>query len=201
MKFSYRLVDGWHGAGEGLRWAAGLKPHELLLLFSDGSMTLDLELLSGSRVEVELISKGFTRLSVDAAEYIGEAAGEKAMEREVWLTVNGGRLIYARTLIPLDCLGKGLLEALEEKKSEPLGRVLASKKIFFTKTRLEAGVIESAAAANGFEAPEDARLMSRRYILEDSRDGRWVIKAALMEVFSPAIIPAPAKGAPAVGKG
>jgi chorismate-pyruvate lyase len=192
MKFSYKLVDGWHGAQDGSGWAAGLKPHELLLLFSDGSMTLDLELLFGARVEVEMISKGFTPLSVEAAGYIGEPAGKKAMEREVWLTVNGRRLIYAHTLIPLDRLGDGLLEALEEKSNEPLGRVLASKKIFFTKTRLEAGLIESAAAANGFEAPEGSRLMSRRYILEDSQDGRWVIKAALMEVFSPGIIHAPA---------
>lgn len=192
MKFSYKLVDGWHGAKDGLRWAAGLKPHELLLLFSDGSMTLDLELLFGSRVEVEMISKGFTLLSGTAAEYLGEQAGKKAMEREVWLTVNGKRLIYAHTLIPLDCLGVGLLEVLEEKSSEPLGRVLAARKIFFTKVQLEAGVIESASAAKGFKAPENARLMGRRYILEDSQDGRWVIKAALMEVFSPDIIHVPA---------
>ncbi len=191
MKFSYRLIDGWHGAGEDGRWAAGLKPHELLLLFSDGSMTIDLELLFGSRVEVEMISKGFTRLSGGAAGYLGEPEGEKAMEREVWLTVNGGRLIYARTLIPLGCLGDGLLEVLEEKSNEPLGRVLASKKIFFTKARLEAGVIESAAAAEGFKAPPDSRLVGRRYILEDARDGKWAIKAALMEVFSPGIIHAP----------
>lgn len=190
MKFSYTLVDGWHRAGDGQRWAA-LKPHELLLLFSDGSMTLDLELLFGSRVEVEMISKGFTRLSGEAAEYIGVSAGKKAMEREVWLTVNGRRLIYARTLIPLECLREGLLEVLEDNSSEPLGRVLASKKIFFSKTRLEAGVLESACAARGFKAQADSRLMGRRYILEDSEDGRWVIKAALMEVFSPGIIHAP----------
>ncbi len=194
MKFSYTLVDGWHRAGDGQRWAAGLKPHELLLLFSDGSMTLDLELLFGSRVEVEMISKGFTRLAGAAAEYLGVPAGKKTMEREVWLTINGKRLIYARTLIPLDCLREGLLEVLEEKSSEPLGRVLASKKIFFTKARLEAGVIESASAAKGLGVPADSRLMGRRYILEDSEDGRWVIKAALMEFFSPNILPAPAAG-------
>ena len=193
MKFSYKLAEGWHGTDDGKRWTT-LKPHERLLLFSDGSMTLDLELLFGSRVEVELISKGFTPLPEDAARYIAVNAGKKAMEREVWLTANGKRLIYAQTLIPLDCLGPGLLETLEENSLEPLGRVLAARKIFFTKVRLEAGIIESAAAARGFGVHESARLMGRRYVLEDSRDGRWVIKAALMEVFSPEIIPAPAAG-------
>ncbi len=61
-----------------------------------------------------------------------------------------------------------------------------------TKEQLEAGVIESKGAARGFSIPEKTPLMGRRYILEGSNGpGKWVIKAALMEIFSPEIIPAP----------
>ncbi len=204
MKFPYALLKGWFGAEgtEGVKGPdkpdkydcprSGLLPHQKLLLFSDGSMTLDLELLYGSRVEVEVIFTGFTPLSKETAIYLNEPAGKKSMEREVWLTVNGKRLIYAWTLIPLDRMRDGLLKTLEENINEPLGRVLASKKIFFTKEQLEAGVIESKGAARGFSIPEKTPLMGRRYILEGSNGpGKWVIKAALMEIFSPEIIPAP----------
>ncbi len=190
MNFSYTLIGGWLSSEKGFRGElGGLLPHQKLLLLSDGSLTLELELLWRSVVEVEVKFKGTTTLSKEAAEYLEEAPDKEAMEREVWLTIDGKRLVYAHSIIPLNCIEKGLKDALEAHSDEPLGRVLNTKKVFFSKKKLEVGkvVCRSAAADLGIE--EDSPLIARRYMLyNDEGPGKWIIKAAVTEVFSPEII-------------
>ncbi|MBI5492323.1 MAG: chorismate lyase [Deltaproteobacteria bacterium] len=190
MNFSYTLIGDWLSSEKGFRGElGGLLPHQKLLLLSDGSLTLELELLWRSVVEVEVKFKGTTTLSKEAAEYLEEAPDKEAMEREVWLTIEGKRLVYAHSIIPLNCIEKGLKDALEAHSDEPLGRVLNTKKVFFSKKKLEVGkvVCRSAAADLGIE--EDSPLIARRYMLyNDEGPGKWIIKAAVTEVFSPEII-------------
>ncbi|MBI2399781.1 MAG: chorismate lyase [Deltaproteobacteria bacterium] len=192
--FSLTVLDGWlapsHEAAS--RLLDGLLAHEKLLLFSEGSMTLELELLTGKRVDVELKLKDERPLTGAEAEFLGVAPGVMAVEREVWLVAGGTKLLYAHTLIPVQCLDKEVRRALDEKSSEPLGRVLSSRGILFAKERLEAGRVRCEAASKDLELNTGASLYARRYILYNKGTRNWVIKAAVTEVFSPALIGAEA---------
>ncbi|MBI5642321.1 MAG: chorismate lyase [Deltaproteobacteria bacterium] len=143
IDFSYTLLKGWFNAEEerDRPELSGLLPHQKLLLLSDGSMTLDLELLWRSMVEVEVKFQGITGLSKEAAAYLEEEPEKEALEREVWLTVEDKKLVYAHSVIPLDRIEQGLLDELKKTPDEPLGRVLNSKKIFFSKKKLEVGLV------------------------------------------------------------
>lgn len=192
-KYPYRLLKGWFRAEKGSQVPElkRLLPHQLLLLLSDGSMTLDLELLFGP-VGVEVRRKGACPLSTEAAMYLGEGAQKDALVREVWLTAGAKRLVYAHSLIPFDCIDEGLREDLERRSNEPLGRVLNSKKIFFSKDRLEVGSVLCAQAAMDLGGDENTPFIARRYILSNRKeDGGWVIKASVTEIFSPEIISNP----------
>ena len=194
MEFSYTMFKGWFEAGgqDSGVLLAGMTPQQKLLLLSDGSMTLGLEGLLGSRVEVELRHRGNTLLGAGDASYLGEAAGKESMEREVWLTIDGKRLIYAQTLIPLDRIDKSLLNILNERGGEPLGRVLHTGHVPFIKENLEIALVRCAGAALGLGLGADALFIARRYILFNKKEsGGWVIKASVTEVFSPEIISAP----------
>ncbi len=173
-----------------LPWLEGLKPHQKLLLLSDGSMTLDLELLFGSKVEVEIKFKGAGALPAEDASYLEERAGSPAMEREVWLTVENKRLVYAYSLIPAGRVAGKIKTALEEHSAEPIGRVLNSMKVFFAKDKLDVGVVTCPQASEDLGLALDTPLLARRYILSN-RDGKdWIIKAAVTEIFSPEIVSA-----------
>lgn len=190
-RFSYTLLGDWSvpDTGKECPELEGILPHQKLLLLSDGSMTLDLELLYNSKVEVEVKFKGTAPLPVPDAEYLEERAGEEAMEREVWLKVEGKRLVYAHTLIPLTCIDGGLKSKLERYAHEPLGRVLTGRKVFFTKEKLETGVVLCPTAATELGAPSPTPFIARRYILSNRRSaGGWVIKASVTEIFSPELV-------------
>ncbi len=190
MNFSYTLKGGWLSAEKGFcSELNGLLPHQKLLLLSDGSLTLELELLWRSIVEVEVKFKGTTTLSKEAADYLEEAPDKEAMEREVWLTIEGKRLVYAHSIIPLHCIESGLKEALEAHSGEPLGRVLNTRKVFFSKKKLEVGLVICHSASLDLGIDEASPLIARRYMLYNSEGpGKWIIKAAVTEVFSPEII-------------
>lgn len=189
-KLSYTMLKDWTSAGGApFTEALGALPAgQKELLTSGGSMTEGLEGLSGGRVEVEVCLNGVTTLGEDVAAYMEEEPGTEAFEREVWLTVEGKRLIYARTIIPLVRIEEGLLAVLKDRRAEPLGKVLASLQIPFTKKKLEIGLVESAPLAEGFEKERDHPLAARRYILFNKNVTDRVIKAAVTEVFNPEIV-------------
>jgi chorismate-pyruvate lyase len=188
--FSLTVLGGWlsPSCAAASNLLSGLLPHEKLLLFSEGSMTLELELLTGKRVGVELKVRGERALSGEEAEFLGVDPGTPAMEREVWLVADGTKLLYAHTLIPLECLDDEVRRALDENSSEPLGRVLTSKGILFAKERLEAGIVKCEAASTDLKIDAGSSLYARRYILYNRGAQGWIIKAAVTEVFSPSLI-------------
>jgi len=191
VRFSYTLLRDWSRAGHDKMSPEldGILPHQKLLLLSDGSMTLDLELLSNARVCVEVKFKGTGPLGEQAAGYLEEPAGTEAMEREVWLTAGGKKLVYAHTLIPLSRIEEGLKTELEKNANEPLGRVLTSNKIFFTKEKLDVGVVKCVSAAGELGCPASTPFIARRYILSNRENsGTWIIKASVTEIFSPELI-------------
>lgn len=187
--YSYALLKEWLGAEKARRspFIEGLPTHQKLLLFSEGSMTVELELITRSRVEAEVRFTGETALSPEEAVCLGAAPGAKTTEREVWLTAGGRKLLYARTLIPAEMIDPAVHEALYGSKagSEPLGRVLAENGILFAKERLEIGVVKSPSVSLELGVPAETPLFARRYILFNGNAGRWIIKAAVAEIFSP----------------
>ncbi len=181
-------------------------------------MTLALEDFAGSTIHAELIKKGRITLSKEISDYIGlprSKEASEALEREVWLTAGSRRLVYARTLIPLECIDARLLDLLEDKSNEPMGRVLGSRNIPFSKKKLELGTLRCPPLAANLELDPDTPFIARRYVLfNDKGAGRhsmpgsprragnprraegsrgpenkaWSIKAAVFEVFSPELL-------------
>ncbi|MBZ0221128.1 MAG: chorismate pyruvate-lyase family protein [Candidatus Methylomirabilis sp.] len=192
--YSYSLLKEWLGAEEARNspFIEGLLPHQKLLLFSEGSMTVELELLTRARVEAEVRLTGDTLLTPEEASCLQAAPGSKATEREVWLKAGGRKLIYARTLIPSNMIDPKLFEALYgsgkgagQNYSEPLGRVLAENGILFGKERLDIGIVRSPSVSLELGAPAETPLFARRYVLFNGSAERWIIKAAVAEIFSP----------------
>lgn len=188
--FSVTLLGSWLSPSDASSssFLQGLAAHEKLLLFSEGSMTLELELLTGKRIDVELRLMGERPLDKGEAGFLGVKEGDPAMEREVWLLAGGERLLYAHTLIPLECIDRGVKEALDQMSSEPLGRVLTSKGVLFAKERLEAGLVLCEAASVDLGLSTESALYARRYILYNRSGAGWVIKAVVTEVFSPRLV-------------
>ncbi len=203
------LEKNWSSPkGERVRGTAleGLTEPQRGLLLSTGSMTLALEEFTGSTVRVELRKSLRTELSEETGDYLGlpltpgkKTINKRALEREAWLTAGGARLIYARTLIPLDCIDAELLDQLESESVEPIGRVLASRKIPFSKRSLEVGTLRSAPLARDLGLRPDTLFTARRYVLfNDAPPGdegevvltgrSGLIRAAVFEIFNPALM-------------
>lgn len=197
-EFAYTLIRKWfspqgHPAELDL---ASLLPHQRQLLLSDGSLTLEIQLLWKAMVEVEVRFNGLTTLGAKESAFLEEMPDKGAIEREVWLTIDSRRLVYAHSLIPVDRIDKELLRDIDTHRDEPLGRVLTSRNVLFTKKKLELGVVCCEAASTGLGLDRHTALIARRYILHNT-DGvpGHGIKAAVTEVFSPEIV-----GGGALGK-
>ena len=192
--------------GPGEEMLKRLAPGQRELLLSTGSMTLQLEQRSSATVRVELRRSAEIDLPEETSGYLGlpalatpgahPAPKRRAIEREVWLTADAVRLIYARTLIPLDLIDARLLELLESKNEEPIGRVLSSHKIPFSKLKLQLGTLRSAELAEDLNIKPDTLFTARRYILfnNDPKGDALkaaeprLIKAVVFEIFNPALI-------------
>lgn len=173
---------------------AGLRPHQRLLLASEGSLTLDIEQLMEADIKVDLICMANGLLGLDAASYLQAAPGARVCERVVWLTAGKKRLVYAHTIFLLEDTDPAIIEFLDRCPDEPLGKVLNCRRISFAKSRMEAGIAVCEQAASSLGLARDARFAARRYVLADSGASTGEssrIKAAVTEIFSPEIIPAP----------
>ncbi|MBI5886300.1 MAG: DUF98 domain-containing protein [Deltaproteobacteria bacterium] len=178
------------------RLTSGLRPHQKMLFTSGGSLTLDLELLLEEDVKVDVVRRRETDLDIEIAAYLHAAPGAQVSERVVWLKTGHGNIVYALTVFLLERTDPAILASLDRYFDEPLGKVLNHRRIVFTKTRMEAGVVVCAEAASVLNLPDDSPFVARRYVLADS--GASVsqadtIQAAVIEVFSPAIIPVVAR--------
>ncbi|MBI5598375.1 MAG: chorismate lyase [Deltaproteobacteria bacterium] len=161
------------------------------LLMSRGSLTLELEHFYGVKVEVETRSIICSRLGREDADYLGVEPTGESLEREVWLTINKKRVVYASSVFPAVCTEKKLFDLLL-KGTEPMGRTLKSADIDFDKDAIEIGVIRDTFAATdlGLGPPP---LFARRYRLIDRNDsGKRIarLRCAVIEVFSPELVPA-----------
>ena len=158
------------------------------LILSKGSLTATIESLLGSRLSVEVVesSRELTGDSI-IAEYLGVAKGTLLLEREVYLTVEGRRVLYAKSLFSLAETGRSQLEKIL-KSSEPLGRSLADKGVSFEKDMLEVAIIDDAEAVGLGSSTTKGPLACRRYRLFSLTGSKVKINAALIEVFARELI-------------
>ncbi len=194
MHIAFKIEKGWVAVEEPKQGAVMLNLHqnEEELLFSGTSMTLRLEQLLGSPVEVDQRFGSRVLLDPQAAGYLGVSENTEAQEREVWLTVNGQKLVYAHTLLPIGSIKESLLDTLKERSSEPIGRVLSSLDIPFPKKKLEIAILNSTEIALELGLKPDTRFVARRYILYNGTTDRTkdspAFMAAITEIFNPEIV-------------
>ncbi len=161
-------------------------------------MTEALERRFKVRVQAEVIVNGLTALPEATAAFLGGGGdgsaveGEKALERGVWLKAGKLRLVYAHSLIPAEGVDAGLFEVLKGMDTEPIGRVLNSNNISFTKEKIEVGLVSCPQTALGLGIDGETTFFARRYILIGKKEGSASkgpsIRAAIMEIFSPGVI-------------
>lgn len=153
------------------------------------SLTSEIESLYNGHLTVEFPGKkAASELTCDVtlAKYLGIAEGSAALEREVWLGVEGRRLLYARSIFSLKGIERRVLEEILES-SEPLGRVLLNKGVSLEKDMLEVAVIDDGVALEcGLD--DKAPLAARRYRLFSKPGSDININAALIEVFARELI-------------
>lgn len=190
MSFSYTLIDEWHRADYLIEEGRlqGLSEKERMVLLSDGSLTFRLEALYSERVSLEVMRSATTVLDVASAKYLGEEPHIPSIEREVWLSVKGERLVYAYLVIPVSSIEPWLLSALEEG-TEPLGRLLKAREIPVLKQGLEIGVVNSPGLCADLSIDPETRFFARRYKLSSKLEsGGWIINAEIYEFLSPALV-------------
>ncbi len=182
----FKLVAGWTGAGESGNDSrlTALKPSQLVLLTSDGSLTDMLEVLCNSKVEAEIKSSRSGTLGVAQSEFLGMEPGTAAIERNVWLKAGGRKLVYAHSIVPSSLLAKDLADDISGTEI-PMGRILKGYYPFSMKDRIEIGIVLSDDIAGNLAIPPDTPLWARRYrlsVLSPERNGS--VRAMITEVFS-----------------
>ncbi len=194
MQITYEVENSWLTA-EGPRDGStllSLHASEEELLFSGISMTQHLEELLGAPIEVETRVGRTVRIGPEEAAKLEVNVNAKSQEREVWLSIKGRKLVYAHTLIPLVLIDEALMKTLKERNDEPIGRVLTSLEIPFSKKALEVAILTSAEVADELGLAPDTRLVARRYILYNDTSDTTIespaIQAAVTEIFNPEIV-------------
>lgn len=194
MSFEYSLIKDWalaeDGGKRGCPYLKDLDTEKKLLLVSDGSLTLHMELIYASRVEIDLFCNEIRPLEKGVAEYLEVEGGIDTIERKLWLHIGGERYLYAHALIPEEYLEDELRSQLKYFGDEPLGRLLQRRGVPLIKDSIELAPVRCPDVALGLGLDGEIPLMARRYrLLNRGPGGEPVIKASITEIFAPTFIP------------
>ncbi|MBE9531649.1 MAG: chorismate lyase [Proteobacteria bacterium] len=184
------FLTEWQAAEKfpGLADNAGLSLEDREMLASAGSLTLELEERLKASVGVELQEVRSCRIRPELAAYLGVKPFEEALERDVWLTTEGRRLVYARSVIPHSCMDEGLRTLLSSGQ-RPIGKILGDEGIEFSKDSMEFAIIDGQEQGAEFGLEQAPIYIARRYRLFNRSSDGWTINAAVTEVFTPSLIP------------
>ncbi len=172
-----------HWTKEASLFAASLSGEEVRLLNSPDSLTEYLETSLKNIIHAELVeSKDITPDDVFLNLFDIEEDHTFA-QRIIWLTSENKRLIYAKSVIA--STDKSLLEVLKST-TDPLGKVLTSKGIKFSKSQIFIAVTSKEESKELFNA--NAPLFSKSYVLENTDKSSLTLKAFIREIFNPSLI-------------
>lgn len=167
-------------------FASSLSGEEVKLLNSPDSLTKYLETNLNSPIHAELVeSKDITPDDVFLSLFEIEE-DHSYIERIIWLTSNHKRLIYAKSTIA--STSTPLLEELKST-TDPLGKVLTSMGIHFSKSQIFIGVTSAKESKELFDSP--LPLFNKSYVLENRDKSSLTIKAYIREIFSSSLINTP----------
>jgi chorismate-pyruvate lyase len=139
-----------------------LAPALRALLTSDGSITLLLQSLLLTSIEVEVLRQEDIELDQTMAGLLSAVPGSAVLARDVWLTAKGRRIVSASSVILVGELSPLLLRALRSSE-RPMGLLLQESGERVTRDRLQ---IASDAEPSGLLTPETypvRRAWIRRY--------------------------------------
>lgn len=163
-----------------------------LLLTSDGTLTQHLESLSLGPIGVAVQQQREVLIEKEQSAWMDAPAGEKAIERTVWLTSQAKstgegadpRKIFAVSTLPLSKLKPDLHHEIL-LGVRPIGQIIEARRLPTRRDRLEISLLSRPEIAAGFGLPQDRLLWARRYRLNISDQ----VMGLLFEVFSPSLSP------------
>ncbi|MCK5236870.1 MAG: chorismate lyase [Deltaproteobacteria bacterium] len=177
--------------------AGKLSEKEISVVTSQGLLIDELSVGALKSVKAELIWTEPSTLSIEDSEYMNEDEGLECLVREVWLCVDGEKMVYAKLLIPVSRVDEKLLMRLK-KDEEPLGGMLRAMGADTEKEKFQYGHCKGLDVSKGLSGDGDEKFITRRYLLSsrkgNSETSEWIIKAMVIEVFSREIaMPFPGK--------
>lgn len=182
MLYNISLLSGWMDAGEflALNSTRSIKPSARMLLLSDGSLTRLLNAFLLSPVTLNRLRQEEVALGREMAEYIEADAGQKVIDRDVWLMNNNDKIVYANSVLPTSLMRDDIYNGIT-RGDTPIGILLSDQSILTMRDRLQIARIKASEVSRELGVPEDSELLARRHRL--SIEGGF--KGAILEVFSP----------------
>lgn len=157
-----------------------LKAPARMLLLSDGSLTRLLNALLLSPITLNRLRQEEVMLDNEMAGYIEAEAGQKVIDRDVWLMNGSEKLVYANSVLPTSLMRDDIYNEIT-KGDTPIGTLLSDQSILTRRDRLQVARVTSREVSRELGLPEETGLWARRYRL--NTEGGF--KGAITEVFSP----------------
>lgn len=153
-----------------------------MLLLSDGSLTMLLNACLISPVSLQRLRQDEVGLDKEMAAYIEAEAGQKVIDRDVWLINGTKKVVYANSILPTSLMRDDIYNEIARGET-PIGTLLSEQSILTRRDRLQIAKVKSKEICKELGLPEDTLLWARRYRLHT--EGGF--KGVILEVFSPKI--------------
>ncbi|TAJ98822.1 MAG: DUF98 domain-containing protein [Candidatus Manganitrophaceae bacterium] len=180
-----------------------IDPIVRLLLTSDGTLIRQLQAILLTPIEVAVQDQREILIDEEHASWIGLPAGEKGIQRKVWLTVrapsattpapgpfndgptpaaSGEKKVFAVSTFPLSGLKPDLHQEISLGQ-KPIGRILEERHLPTRRDRLEITRLLLPQIAEALGRPPGELFWARRYRLNISDQ----VSGVIFEAFSPSL--------------
>lgn len=157
-----------------------------LLLTSDGTLIRHLQSLFLTSVKVAIQDQREILIDEEHASWIGIPAGEKGIQRKVWLTVGapsaarGEKNVFAVSTFPLSGLKPDFYQEILLGR-KPIGQIIEAQHLLTRRDRLEIAHLALPQVAEALGLQSGELFWARRYRLVISDQ----VSGVLFEAFSP----------------
>lgn len=153
-----------------------------LLLTSDGMLIHHLQSLFLTPVEVAIQDQREIPIDEEHAFRIGIPAGEKGIQRKVWLSAGGGKKVFAISLFPLSGLKPDFYQEILLGQ-KPIGQIIEMLHLPTRRDRLEIARLALPQVAEALGLQPRELVWARRYRLNVSDQ----VSGVIFEAFSPSL--------------
>lgn len=182
MSYKILLSGGWVDGGQFLSLcsSSSINTPTRMILLSDGMLTRLLNAMLLSPVTLKRLRQEEVSLDNEMAEYIGTEAGQKVIERDVWLMNGNDRLVYASSSLPTSLMSDEIYDGIT-RGDTPIGTLLIDQSILTRRDKLQIARVKAPEISRELLLPGDMDFWARRYRL--NMEGGF--RGAILEVFSP----------------